>query len=109
MIGFGKCIGSVLKLAKESEDTENQEEALVKKIMEEVCTVKTSEDYDLGDFTRTKIIEQTSPTLLRLVSKLVSWGEYSTGAIVMNQWFRGPSCYSWTPFINLIYGSFSLK
>ena len=85
VIGHKQYISRVLKLVKKSADTEDQEEVLVKKIRAEARTVQQSEDYNLGDFTRNMIIKQTSPTLLRLVTALVSDGDYTKESISLSQ------------------------
>ena len=53
--------------------------------MKLINTDRLHKDYDLGDFTKERIIQQTSPTVLRLVSKLVSDGEISKPALSLSQ------------------------
>ena len=85
VIGYKACINKVLKLFKENGDTQEAEEELAKKIKSEVKSMQCSKDYDLGDFTKAMIIKQTSPTLLRLVSKLVSDGSNTKESISLSQ------------------------
>ena len=88
VLGHIKHIGKVLKIVKAQRETEDYEDALVKKIKAEVNAINTgrlNKDYDLSDFTKERIIEQTSPTLLRVVSHLVSNGEISKPALSLSQ------------------------
>ena len=88
VLGHIRHIGKVLKIVKAQRETDDNEDALVKKIKAEVKLINSDrlhKDYDLGDFTKERIMQQTSPTLLRLVSKLVSDGEISKPALSLSQ------------------------
>ena len=88
VLGHIRHIGKVLKIVKAQRETDDNEDALVKKIKAEVKLINSDrlhKDYDLGDFTKERIIEQTSPTLLRVVSNLVSDGKLSKPALSLSQ------------------------
>ena len=51
----------------------------------EVLALPRSNDYDLSQFTFEKTVANTSPTLLALVSQLVSNGEFNKSAVTISQ------------------------
>lgn len=85
VIGFREFLTTVVKVTKlDSEDEE--EDALVRQITSEAfSTLSNTRDYDLGSFTFAQTKQQTSPTLLRLISKLVSDGEVTKTSLSLSQ------------------------
>ena len=73
VIGFHELLGKMIKVAKLDTQDENKEDVLVRQIKMEAPHMSTdNKNYALEDFTYAKTMEQTSPTLLRFISKLVS-------------------------------------
>ena len=65
---------------------EEKEDELVQKITTEARSIPCNKKhYDLSDFTHAKAREQTSPALLRLVSKLVSNGKVTKRSLSLSQ------------------------
>ena len=65
---------------------EEKEDALVRKITTEAHSIPfNSKSYDIGDFTHAKTKQQTSATLLRFISKLVSNGEVTKKSLSLSQ------------------------
>jgi hypothetical protein len=83
------CLRSHLKAnlveSHESEDMINYSNKLIKHITKEAKGLPKQTDYDLGQFTTAKTVENTSETLLYLITNLVSSGELSTEAISLAQ------------------------
>ena len=63
------------------------EDTLVQKIVTEASKIPSNKDYDydLNEFSYTKVKEQTSATLLRFISKLVSNGEITKPSLSLSQ------------------------
>ena len=73
IIGFKEAVAKSLKLVKLNEEDESSVDNVVRKIRQESRSIKyKSASYHLSDYTHQKIVDDTSPTLLNLVSKLVS-------------------------------------
>ena len=86
IVGFRELIGKMLKVTKVDTVDEEKEDALVRKITTEAHGIPcNNRAYDLGDFTHDKTKQQTSATLLRLVSKLVSKGEVTKASLSLSQ------------------------
>ena len=82
IVGFRELIGKTLKVTKVDTVDEEKEDALVRKITTEAHGIPcNSKAYDLGDFTHDKTKQQTSATLLRFLSKLVSKGEVTKASL----------------------------
>ncbi|KAH3886194.1 hypothetical protein DPMN_010195 [Dreissena polymorpha] len=79
---------SVRKIVKISEckDGEANEDVTVQRIKTEACGISyKNKDYDLSEFTTDKIREQTSSTLLRFISKLISNGKITKFSMSLSQ------------------------
>ena len=85
VIGFQEFLGKILKVAKVDSEDNEMEDTLVQKIVTEVSTIPSNKDYDLNEFSCTKVKEQTSATLLRFISKLVSNGEITKPPLSLSQ------------------------
>ena len=72
VIGFQEFSGKILKVAKVDSEDDEMEDTLVQKIVTEASKIPSNKDYNLNEFSYIKVKEQTSATLLRLISKLVS-------------------------------------
>ena len=59
-------------------------ETVVHRVKAEVLALHRSNDYDLSQFTFEKTVANTSPTLVALVSQLVSNGELNKSAVTIN-------------------------
>ncbi len=65
---------------------EEKEDVITRKIKSEACDITSNnKNYDLSDFTYAKTKQDTSPTLLRFVSKLVSNGEVTNASLSLSQ------------------------
>ena len=62
---------------------------VVNKIIKETKSLPKQEDYDLGMFTYNKTVENTSITLLGLVTKLVSGGKVNRHSLSLTQSIQG--------------------
>ncbi|KAL8597459.1 hypothetical protein ACOMHN_050957 [Nucella lapillus] len=79
-------IGRMVKLVKSRDDEDGDElTKLVRKIQKEALAAPRPSDYHMSSFEYTKIIESTSPTLLRLISSLVSAGCVTKKALTLAQ------------------------
>ena len=84
IVGFKDTVGSTIQMVKA--DDSDYVDDLVRKIRTEARSMKyDSANYDLSQFTRTSTIENTSPTLLKLVAELVSGGEVTKKAVCLSQ------------------------
>ena len=68
VIGFQEFLGKILKVAKADSEDDEMEDILVQKIVTEASKIPSNKDYDLNEFSYTKVKEQTSATLLRFIS-----------------------------------------
>ena len=85
VIGFQECLGKILKVAKVLSEDDEMEDTLVQKIVTEASKIPSNKDYDLNEFSYTKVKEQTSATLLRFIYKLVSNGEITKPSLSLSQ------------------------
>lgn len=86
IIGFQEFVGKVVKVAKVDVQDEDPEDALARKIVVQSRHIPSNKTkYELGNFTHAKTREQTSATLLRFVSKLVSNGEVTKVSLSLSQ------------------------
>ncbi|MCG7883058.1 MAG: hypothetical protein JAY96_15870 [Candidatus Thiodiazotropha endolucinida] len=86
IVGFREFVGKILKLSKLDTTDEEGEDVLVRKITTEARGIPTNnKQYDLGDFTFSKTKENTSDTLLRFISKLVSNGKVTKQSTSLSQ------------------------
>lgn len=85
IVGFQEHMGKLFKIANTETVDEDREDLLVRKIQTGARAIAPNKNtYDLGEFTFTKTKEQTSATLLRLVSKLESDGETTKASISLS-------------------------
>lgn len=88
LIGFKQFVGKTIKLVKTTEGEEESDvDAMICKVHKEARELTKSNNlfYDLGNFTHSSIIRQTSPTLLHLVSGLVSRYQVTKQSISLTQ------------------------
>ncbi|KAL8585526.1 hypothetical protein ACOMHN_051411 [Nucella lapillus] len=86
ILGMRASIGRMVKLVKSRDDEDGDElTKLVRKIQKEALAAPRPSDYHMSSFEYTKIIESTSPTLLRLISSLVSAGCVTKKALTLAQ------------------------
>ena len=86
IIGTKETIGKTLKLVKLVEEEDTVIDKAVKKIRKEARTMKyKSAFYDLSDFNSSDTVNATSPTLLELISKLVSDGNTTIQSLCLSQ------------------------
>ena len=86
IIGTKKLIGKTLKLVKLVEEDDNSVDKVVQKIRREARSKKyKSASYDLSEFTLDKTVDDTSDTLLELISKLVSHSEITMPSLCISQ------------------------
>lgn len=84
VIGFRETVGNTLKMVKA--DDNDQMDDVVRQVRAEARDVEyNSANYDLSMFTKARIIESTSPTLLKLVAKLISNGKVTKKAVSLSQ------------------------
>ena len=86
LVGYRESIAKTLKVVKVVETDEKSSDSLLRKIKREARSVKyNSANYDLSEFTRANTIKATSPTLLTLISDLVSGGEVTKKSLSLSQ------------------------
>ena len=86
VIGFHELLGKMIKVAKLATQDEDKEDVLVRQIKMEVRHMSTdNKNYALEDFTYAKTMEQTSPTLLRFISTLVSDSKVTKASLSLSQ------------------------
>ena len=85
ILGFKASLGKVIKIVKISQDDDDELEKLVRMIRREVLATPIPGDYKLSAYVRHKVIEGTSPTLLKLVSSLVSGGDITNPSLKLAQ------------------------
>ena len=85
-IGLKKYVRTTLKMARKSmeEDSEDVDD-VVRRIRSEVSSIPLSRDYDLSDFCYDKAVKDTSETLLKLISMLVSKGTIDKKSLTLAQ------------------------
>ena len=86
LVGYRESIAKTLKVVQVVETDEKSSDSLLRKINREARSVKyNSANYDLSEFTRANTIKATSPTLLTLISDLVSGGEVTKKSLSLSQ------------------------
>ena len=86
LVGFKKFVTRSLKLETLTKsDTDSSLDNLVRRVKAEVADIPLPRDYNLRYFTREKCIEDTSETLLKLLSHLISDGEISKESLTLAQ------------------------
>ena len=82
IVGFRDVVGKTVKMVKYDGVDDESVEIVVRRVKAEVLALPRSNDYDLSYFTFEKTIY---PTLLALVSQLVSNGELNKSAVTTSQ------------------------
>ena len=96
LLGFKDHLPKNLKLVKVDDNKETiMINELNKKIISETKEIPKQDDYDMSQFSRSKTIESTSPTLLALTSKLVSHGQVTRISITMAQAIQAKITKCW--------------
>lgn len=86
VIGFRTFVAKVLKVVKNDQSREDDVvEELVRRVKSEVKDIPQPRDYDLSDFRFHKAVQDTSETLLQIVSALVSDGEITKPSLTLAQ------------------------
>ena len=85
-VGLKKYVSKTLKMTKkamaeDSDDIDN----FVRRISSEVSSIQTPRDYNLSDFSYDKTVTDTSETLLKFISKLISKGKITKKSITLAQ------------------------
>ena len=77
IVGFRNHVGKMLKLVNQTETPGEYDyvDKLVRRVQAEVKDLPLPRNYDLGSFRHDRLVQDTSPTLLRLISSLVSRDE----------------------------------
>lgn len=85
-------------LVKETETSNDNDDVtrVVKKVVAEVRNIPLPKEYDLSSFRHGQVIQDTSPTLLKLISSLVSKeGEVTKPALTLAQCIQQHISASW--------------
>ena len=86
IVGFCKHVGKIVKISSVDNVDEESEDTLVRQITTEARAIPSNnKNYALGDFNYTRTKQQTSVTLLRLISKLISNGEVTKASLSLAQ------------------------
>ena len=86
IVGFRTFVTKSLKMVKVSGSDENDDVAkVVRRVKAEVREIHQPREYDLSDFTFSNTVADTSETLLRLVSALVSDGNVTKPSLTISQ------------------------
>ena len=86
IIGYRESIAKSLKVVQVADMDETKIDSVVRQIKQEARSVKyNSANYDLAEFTHSNTIKATSPTLLKLISDLVSSGEITKKSLSLSQ------------------------
>ena len=86
VLGMRSSVGRMVKLVNTmGVDGDDELDKLVRQIQTESLVTPKPRDYDLRNFQYTKLIESTSPTLLRLISCLVSGCRITKQALTLAQ------------------------
>ena len=84
--GFREVVGKSLNVVKLESDDDDSVDTVVREIRIEARALKyQSGNYDLGEFTHVNILKQTSSTLLKLISMLVSNGTVIKQSLSLSQ------------------------
>ena len=94
VVGFKDSLGQFIKIAMKSDSSSDidEMEKLVRTIRSEVRATNRSGDYNLSDYSRHKVIESTSATLLKLVCSLVSEGAITKRSLTLAQCIQQHIC-----------------
>ena len=98
IVGFRQCVGKSLKLVKQAETSSADDDVtkLVRRVRAEVRNIPLPREYDLGSFRHDKVIQDTSPTLLKFVSSLVSKeGKVTKPSLTLTQCIQQHISRSW--------------
>lgn len=86
MVGFRDSVAKTLKTVKDDDTDERSIASVVRQIKHEARSVRyNSANYDLSEFTQANTIKATSPSLLKLVSDLVSGGMVTKKSLSLSQ------------------------
>jgi hypothetical protein len=86
LVGFREIIAKHLKVVKVAETDESSINSVVRQIKREARSIKyNSTHYDLSEFTQANTVKSTSPTLLKLISDLISEGEVTKQSLSLSQ------------------------
>ena len=87
IVGFRQFVGKTLKLVKQSSTASDDDDIdrVVRRVKAEASNIPLPRDYDLSDFRHEKAVQDTSVTLLSLISRLVSNGETSKASLTLSQ------------------------
>ena len=86
VLGMRASMGSMVKLVKTmGGDGDEKLDKLVRQIQTESLATQRHHDYDLRNIQYTKLIDSTSPTLLRLISCLFLGGRINKQALTLAQ------------------------
>lgn len=84
ILGFRDYIGKSVKLVRDENVNKVHVDSVVRMVKSEVKAASYC-DYDLSEFTFEKTVASSSPTLLALVSQLVSNGEVNKVSVSITQ------------------------
>ena len=86
VVGFREFVGKILKLSTVDSIDEESEDILIRKITTEARGIPSNnKQYDLEDFTSSKTKKKPSATLLRFISKLVSYGKITKASMSLSE------------------------
>ena len=86
VIGFKHLLGKILKIVKAETADEDCVNTIIRQVKREAQALKhRNADYDLSEFTHKATLEQTSDTLLRVISELVSNGQVTQKSLSLTQ------------------------
>ena len=85
MLGFRDQLSKYMRIIDMESDNTNDTDDIVSKIRTEVRSLSKHPDYDLSSFKFDNCVANTSPTLLSLISKLVSNGKVDRKSLSISQ------------------------
>ena len=86
IVGFRESVAKSLKIVKVDDTDERSIASVVRQIKHEAWSVKyNSANYNLSEFRQANTIKATSPSLLKLVSDLVSSGKVTKKSLSLSQ------------------------
>ena len=86
IIGFRRFVAKSLKIVKRAASSEDDAmDTVIRRVKAEVRNIPQPRDYDLSDFRFEKAVQDTSETLLKLISELESDGEVSKKSLTLAQ------------------------
>ena len=104
IVGFRNHVGKMLQLVNQTETPGEYDDVdkLVRKVQTEVKDLPLPRNYDLGSFRHDRLVQDTSPTLLRLISSLVSRDEGVTKqSLTLTQCIQQHVSKSWNQTLGL--------